>query len=170
MRSEKGYGILYMHPHEEQTLIIIKPDALQRSLLGEIVSRFEKKGLKIIGMKMMQLGDVVLDEHYSHHKEKPFFAGLKKFMQSSPVVVMALSGFNAVSAVRLIVGPTKGYEADAGSIRGDLSISGQANIVHASDSPENARAEIGRFFKADELFSYKKADFEFVYGEEERAA
>ena len=158
-----------MHPPEERTFVIIKPDALQRNLLGEIVGRFEKKGLKIVGMKMMQLGDVVLDEHYSHHKGKPFFAGLKKFMQSSPVVAMALSGFNAVSAVRLIVGPTKGYEADAGSIRGDLSISGQANIVHASDSLENARAEVERFFKPDELFSYKKADFEFVYGEEERA-
>jgi len=158
-----------MHPPEERTLIIIKPDALQRNLLGEIVNRFEKKGLKIVGMKMMRLDDVMLDEHYSHHKEKPFFAGLKKFMQSSPVVAMALSGFNAVSAVRLIVGPTKGYEADAGSIRGDLSISGQANIVHASDSLENARAEVERFFKPDELFSYKKADFEFVYGEEERA-
>lgn len=153
---------------EERTLIIIKPDALQRNLLGEIIGRFERKGLKIIGMKMVQLGDAVLAEHYSHHVDKPFFESLKNFMKSSPVVVIALSGLNAISAVRLIVGPTKGYEADAGSIRGDLSLSGQTNIVHASDSSESAAAEIARFFKPDELFSYKKIDFEFVYGEEER--
>ncbi|MEK7133386.1 MAG: nucleoside-diphosphate kinase [Patescibacteria group bacterium] len=153
---------------EEKTLIIIKPDALQRSLLGVIISRFEKKGLKIIGLKMIQLEDVLLEEHYAKYKDKPFFKSLKNFMKSSPVAVMALSGLNAVSAVRLIVGPTKGYEADAGSIRGDLSISGQANIVHASDSPAAAEAEIKRFFRPEELFDYKKADFEFVYGEEER--
>src|SRR3989344_35541 len=153
---------------EEQTLIIIKPDALQRNLLGEIVGRFEKKGLKIIGMKMMRLDDALLAEHYSHHKDKPFFESLKNFMESSPGIVMALSGFHAITAVRLIVGPTKGYEADAGSIRGDLCISGQANIVHASDSSEAAQVEVARFFKPDELFAYKKIDFEFVYGEEER--
>ena len=155
---------------QEKTLIIIKPDALQRNLLGEIIHRFERKGLKIIGMKMMQLEDVLLEEHYSHHKDKPFFESLKKYMKSSPVVVMALSGIKAISAVRLIVGPTKGYEADAGSIRGDFSMSGQTNIVHASDSLENAEKEIKRFFKPDELFDYKKIDFEFVYGEEERGA
>ena len=153
---------------EEKTLIIIKPDALQRNLLGEIISRFEKKGLKIVGIKMAELGDAVLAEHYSHHKDKPFFQSLKNFMKSSPVVVVVLSGINAINAVRLIVGPTKGYEADAGSIRGDLSISGQANIVHASDSLESAEVEIKRFFKPEEIFEYKKSDFEFVYGEEER--
>ncbi|MEW5907783.1 MAG: nucleoside-diphosphate kinase [Patescibacteria group bacterium] len=153
---------------EEKTLIIIKPDALQRSLLGEIIHRFERKGLKIMGMKMIRLGDALLDEHYCHHKGKPFFESLKNFMKSAPVIVMVLSGLNAVNAVRLIVGPTKGYEADAGSIRGDFSISGQANIVHASDSRKTAEAEIERFFKKEELFEYKKADFEFIYGEEER--
>jgi nucleoside-diphosphate kinase len=153
---------------EERTMIIIKPDAMQRNLLGEVISRFEKKGLKIIGLKMMQLEDVLLDEHYAHHKDKPFFESLKKYMKSSPVVVLVLSGFNAVSATRLIVGPTRGYEADAGSIRGDFSISSQTNIVHASDSKEVAEVEIRRFFKPDELFEYKKIDFEFIYGEEER--
>jgi len=153
---------------EERTLIIIKPDALQRNLMGEIISRFERKGLKIVGMKMIQLEDVLLDEHYCHHKGKPFFESLKKFMKSAPVVAIVLLGMNAVSATRLIVGSTKGYEADAGTIRGDLSISGQANIVHASDSPESAESEIKRFFKPDEIFEYKKADYEFVYGEEER--
>ncbi|TSD01544.1 MAG: nucleoside-diphosphate kinase, partial [Parcubacteria group bacterium Athens0714_26] len=91
---------------EEKSLIIFKPDALQRNLLGEIIHRFEKKGLKIIGLKMMQLEDILLEEHYEHHKDKPFFDSIKRYMKSAPVVVMAISGFNAVNAVRLIVGPT----------------------------------------------------------------
>ena len=153
----------------ERSLVIIKPDALHRNLMGEIIGRFEKKGLKIIGMKMAQLEDVLLEEHYSHHKDKPFFASLKKFMKSSPVVAIALEGLEAISAIRLIVGPTKGRAADAGSIRGDLGMSGQANLVHASDGPETAEAEIKRFFKDDELFNYSKGDWEWVYGEEERS-
>jgi nucleoside-diphosphate kinase len=156
------------HPREEITVVLIKPDALQRSILGEVIHRFERKGLKIVGLKMMQLEDVILDDHYSHHKDKPFFESLKRFMKSSPVVAMALSGINAVGAVRLIVGPTAGYKADAGSIRGDFSLSHQANIVHASDSIETAKVELERFFNPDELFDYSKIDFNFVYGEEER--
>ncbi|MBU4223896.1 nucleoside-diphosphate kinase [Patescibacteria group bacterium] len=152
----------------EKTLIIIKPDAMQRNLLGGIISRFERKGLRITGLKMMAIDDLKISEHYEHHKDKPFFDGLKKYMQSAPVAVMVLSGLNAVAATRLIVGPTKGYEADAGSIRGDFSMSGQCNIVHASDSAENAEKEIYRFFNEDELFEYKKIDFEFIYGEDER--
>lgn len=154
------------HPKEEKTLIIIKPDAIQRGLLGEIVGRFERKGLKLVGMKMIQLEDALLEAHYAHIADKPFFAGIKNFMKSSPVVVIALSGINAVSATRLLVGPTKGYEADAGSIRGDLSISGQSNVVHASDSPENGQIEVARFFKNDELFDYKKNDFDYIYADE----
>lgn len=154
-------------PKEEKTLIIIKPDALQRSLMGEVISRFEKKGLRIVGLKMIRLGDAIIDEHYQHLKEKSFFGHIKEFMKSAPVVVMALSGINAVSASRLIVGPTKGYEADAGSIRGDFSVSGQTNIVHASDSPETAKAEVKIFFKNEELFEYIKVDFPFVYGADE---
>ncbi|PIR66573.1 MAG: nucleoside-diphosphate kinase [Parcubacteria group bacterium CG10_big_fil_rev_8_21_14_0_10_36_14] len=152
----------------ERTLVIVKPDALQRNLMGEIFGRFERKGLKVVGLKMMQLEDLMLDEHYSHHKDKPFFDGLKKFMKSAPVVVAVLEGLEAISAVRLIVGPTKGRAADAGSIRGDLGMSGQANLVHASDSLENAEAEVKRFFKDEELFEYTKGDWEWVYGEEER--
>lgn len=152
----------------EQTLIIIKPDALQRNLLGEIIHRFERKGLKIIGFKMMQLDDVLLEEHYVHHKDKDFFDGLKRFMKHSPVVVLVLEGVNAIRAVRLIVGPTKGSEADAGSIRGDLSMSTSANLVHASDSLQTAEQEIKRFFGSRELFQYRKIDLEMVYGEEER--
>lgn len=152
----------------EKTLVILKPDAMQRNLLGEIITRFEKKGLKIVGLKMIELEDVMLDEHYSHHKDKPFFSGLKNYMKSSPVVVIALEGIEVVEAVRLLVGPTKSRIADAGSIRGDYSMSGQTNIIHASDSSENAEAEVKRFFKDEELFNYKKIDFEFLYGDEER--
>lgn len=154
------------HPKEEQALIIIKPDAIQRNLLGEIISRFEKKGLKIVGMKMMQLEDALLEAHYAHIKDKPFFKGIKNFMKSSPVVVMALSGINAISSIRIIVGPTKGYEADAGSIRGDLSLSIQSNVVHATDSLESAKEEVARFFNDEELFEYKKQDFDYIYADE----
>lgn len=154
------------HPKEEKTLVLIKPDAIHRSLVGEIIGRVERKGLKIVGIKMMQLEDVLLESHYAHIKDEPFFVGIKKFMKSAPVVVMALSGINAVSAVRLIVGPTKGYEADAGSIRGDLSLSIQSNVVHASDSPEAAKKEIERFFKEEELFDYTRQDFSYVYADE----
>ena len=152
----------------ERTLVITKPDALQRNLLGEIVSRLEKKGLKLVGLNMMSIDDLKVEEHYKHHLDKPFFASLKKFMQSSPVVCMVLEGIEAVSAVRLIAGETKGRAADAGTIRGDLSMSIQANVVHVSDSEENAKLEIDRFFTKDELFDYKKLDLEFVYyGEDE---
>ena len=152
----------------ERTLILIKPDALQRSLLGEIVGRFERKGLKVVGMKMMTLTDALLDAHYTHLKDKPFFVGLKDFMKSAPVVAMVLEGVEAISAVRLLVGPTKGSAADAGSIRGDLSMSTQANLVHASDSPEAAEKEVARFFSSEEIFDYRKVDREFIYGSEER--
>lgn len=152
----------------EKTIVLIKPDALQRSLVGEILHRFERKGLKVIGLKMVRLDDAILNEHYGHHKEKSFFESLKNFMKSAPLVIVGLSGINAVKAVRLLCGPTYGAEADAGSIRGDFSMSTQANIVHASDSKETAEVEIKRFFKESELFEYKKTDYEFIYGEEER--
>ena len=151
----------------ERTCILIKPDALQRNLLGEIIRRFERKGLKIVGLKMMQLEDVVLEDHYVHHKDKPFFGKLRDFMKSTPVIAVALQGLDAVDAVRIIVGTTKGREADAGSIRGDLAMSIQTNLVHASDSIENAQSEIKRFFKEKELFHYKKVDLNFVYSEDE---
>ena len=154
------------HPKEEKTLIILKPDAIQRGLVGEVVGRLERKGLKIIGMKMVQLEDVLLEAHYEHIKDKPFFEGIKNFMKASPVVVMALSGIEAVAATRLIVGPTKGYEAAAGTIRGDFSLSMQSNIVHASDSVENGKTEVARFFREGELFTYKRNDFNFINAEE----
>lgn len=152
-------------PNIEKSLIILKPDAIQRNLVGEIVSRFERKGLKIIGMKMMDIETATLDEHYAHIKDKPFYPGVRDFMKACPVVVMALAGINAVSAIRLIVGPTKAWEANAGTIRGDFSLSTQSNIVHASESLEAGEAEVKRFFKADEIFEYKKIDTDFVYAE-----
>lgn len=153
---------------KERTLVLLKPDAVQRNLLGKIIERFEQKGLKIIGLKMMQLDDVLLDGHYAQHKDKPFFAGLKVFMKGSPVVAMVLEGLEAIRVVRMICGPTSGRNADMGTIRGDFSLSTQANIVHASSSLEDAEKEIWRFFNADELFDYARADFEYVYGDEEK--
>ncbi len=154
------------HPKEEKTLIILKPDTVHRGLLGDIITRFERKGLKIVGMKMMALEDAVLEAHYAHIADKPFFGGIKTFMKAAPVVVMALSGIRAVDSTRLIVGPTKGYEAAAGTIRGDFSLSTQSNLVHASDSVENGEAEVARFFKEGELFDYRRNDFDYIYAEE----
>ena len=157
-----------MDSMHEKSLIIIKPDAVQRNLIGEITGRIERKGLKIIGLKMMSIEDTLLEEHYSHIKDKPFFPGIRDFMKSCPVVVMAVSGINAVSAIRLLVGPTKAWEANAGTIRGDFSLSTQSNIVHASDSIENGEIEIKRFFKEEELFSYEKIDTDFIYAEHKK--
>jgi nucleoside-diphosphate kinase len=152
----------------EKSLIIIKPDAVQRNLIGEIISRIEKKGLKIIGLKMVSISDALLDEHYSHIKDKPFFPGIRDFMKSCPVIVMAVEGINTVSSLRLLVGPTKAWEANAGTIRGDFSLSTQSNIVHASDSVENGEIEVARFFDLPELFSYKKIDTDFIYAEHKK--
>lgn len=154
------------HPKAERSLIIIKPDALQRNLVGHIINRFERKGLKIIGMKMVALEDALIAEHYAHIADKPFFPRISRFMKSAPVIVMAIVGINAVGAIRTIVGPTKGYEADAGSIRGDFSMSMQSNVVHASDSLENGEAEIKRFFKENELFEYEKIDTTYIFSDD----
>ncbi|MES2315636.1 MAG: nucleoside-diphosphate kinase [Patescibacteria group bacterium] len=152
-------------PNKEKSLIIIKPDAVQRNLAGEIVSRIERKGLKIIGMKMMTIEDATLEEHYAHIKDKPFFPGIRDFMKFCPVIVMAVEGINAVSALRLLVGPTKAWEANAGTIRGDFSLSTQSNLVHASDSIENGEVEVSRFFKKHEIFEYTKVDNDLIYAE-----
>ncbi len=152
----------------EKSLIIVKPDAVQRNLIGEIVSRIERKGLKIVGMKMMSIEDALLEEHYVHIKDKPFFPGIRDFMKSCPVIVFAVEGINAVSALRLLVGPTKAWEANAGTIRGDFSLSTQSNLVHASDSVENGEVEVMRFFTKDELFAYEKIDTDFIYAEHKK--
>jgi nucleoside-diphosphate kinase len=152
----------------EKTLVIVKPDAVQRGLVGDIVTRFEKKGLKIVGIKMMRLDEAVLREHYSHIADKPFFPGVSNFMQHSPVVVLCLEGLEVVEAVRLITGITKARNAEAGSIRGDLAMSVACNVIHASDTVENAKAEVKRFFADEELFDYSKSEYEFVYIQDER--
>lgn len=147
----------------ERTLILMKPDAVQRNLLGEILHRFERKGLKIVGLKMLHLDDAILDEHYAHHRDKSWFEDVKRYMKSSPIVALVLEGANAISAVRLVVGPTRGDAADAGSIRGDFSMSTQTNLVHASDSAEVAEKEIQRFFQPSELFDYSKIDTDLIF-------
>jgi len=149
----------------EKSLILVKPDGLQRGLVGEIISRFERKGLKIIGLKMLSIEDAILEEHYDFLVDKPFFAEIKEFMQSSPIVAIALEGGEgSVSAIRILVGPRLGQEAPAGTIRGDFGLTGSNNIVHASDSVENGRKEVDRFFGSEELFEYTKTDFEHIYG------
>lgn len=147
----------------EKTLVILKPGALQRGLIGEITRVFERKGLRLAGMKMTWLTDEILDEHYSHLSGKPFFQRVKDSMKATPVVVCCYEGVDAIQTVRTIVGPTNGRLALPGTIRGDYSISYQENVVHASDSPETAGAELNRFFKPEEIFDYKQATFDFLY-------
>jgi len=155
------------HQKEEQTLVLLKPDAVQRALLGEIIHRFERKGLKIVGLKMIQMDEAIARAHYGKYVDEPFFEGLKNFMGSSPIVAMVVSGVNAVKVVRLLVGATKSYEAAPGTIRGDFALSQQSNLIHASDPEENPKQEVERFFKADELFSYKKINFDLLHAPDE---
>lgn len=152
----------------ERALVIVKPDGVQRGLVGEVIRRFEAKGLKMIGLKMMTLNEAVLREHYAHIADKPFYPGVESFMKSSPVVVMCIEGLQCVNAIRILCGITKAREADAGTIRGDFAMSVACNVVHASDTPENGIAEVKRFFKPEELFSYDKSEYMHVYLEEER--
>ncbi|MFA6992101.1 MAG: nucleoside-diphosphate kinase [Candidatus Gracilibacteria bacterium] len=151
----------------EKTLVLVKPDALQRGLFGEITARFEKKGLKLVGVKMMSLDEAILREHYAHLADKPFFGGLVKFMKSTPVIAMCWEGLEVVNTVRKLAGITKAREAEMGSIRGDFAMSVSCNVIHASDSVETAEKEVARFFKKDELFDYKKSEYEHVYADDE---
>lgn len=151
----------------EKTLVILKPCTIQRSLIGEVITRFERKGLRLCGMKMTQLTDDVLSEHYAHLSSKPFFQRVKDSMMACPVIVCCFEGVDAIEAVRTITGPTTGRKAPAGTIRGDFSMSFQENIVHASDSPETAEAELKRFFKPEEIFDYKLSTFDFLYANDE---
>ena len=153
----------------EKTLIILKPDAIQRGLVGEIVSRLEQKGLKLIGMKMASLDEAILRVHYAEHLEKPFYTGLEQFMKSSPVVLMAWEGYECVESVRLIVGATNPRQATPGSIRGDLAIGTGRNLIHASDSRQSGEREVANFFKAHELFEYDKSEYIHLYEQNERA-
>ena len=153
---------------KERTLVLIKPDAIQRGLIGKILERFERKGLKLVGCKMMSLDEALLREHYAHIAEKPFFKGLAKFMQSTPIIAMCWEGLEVVDAVRKLCGITKARSAEAGSIRGDFAMSVACNVVHASDSVENAANEVRRFFREEELYFYDKSEYMHVYADDER--
>jgi len=147
----------------EQTLIILKPDAVQRGLMGQIISRFEEKGLKVVGAKMMQITPELAAEHYAAHTEKPFYTGLVSFMTSSPVLVLALEGVGAIAICRAMMGATFGSQAVAGTIRGDFGVSNSFNLIHGSDSPEAATKELGLFFQDGEILSWDRAMEGWVY-------
>lgn len=151
----------------EQTLVILKPAAIERNLIGEVIGRIEKKGFIISGIKMMQLDEKILREHYAHLVDKPFFPSIVESMTMTPVIVMALKGVEAVRVFREMTGVTNGRKAAPGTLRGDYCMSGQMNIVHASDSPENAAIELHRFFKPEEIFDYTPLSFKAMYGDDE---
>ena len=140
-----------------KTLALIKPDGVQRGLSGQIISRIEAKGLKIVGMKMIRMDSELAKSHYSDHVEKPFFPALMAFITSGPIIALALVGPNCVQALRNLMGTTNPIEATPGSIRGDLGLSVGNNLIHGSDSEESAVKELGIFFKKDELFEYKRS-------------
>jgi nucleoside-diphosphate kinase len=152
----------------EQTLIIAKPDAVQRGLIGEIISRLEQKGLKLIGIKMSSLDQAMLRTHYAEHVDKSFYNGLEQFMKSSPVVLMAWEGYECVESVRTLVGATNPRQASPGSIRGDLAIGNGRNLIHASDSARTGASEVASFFKTQELFEYDKSEYAHIYEDHER--
>ncbi len=139
----------------QTTLILLKPDCVTKGYTGEVLKRFMDSGFAIRGCKMMKLSAELLEEHYAHIADKPFFPDVQRFMQSSPVVAVALEGENAIERVRELLGPTDSQKAPKGTIRGDLGVDMMVNVVHASDSPESAQAELKRFFRDEELFSYE---------------
>jgi nucleoside-diphosphate kinase len=147
----------------ERTLIILKPDAVQRGLVGEIITRFEKKGIQIAGAKFFKIPASLAEQHYSPHKGKPFYEGLVKFMTSSPVLVLALEGKDVINIARKMMGATFGSKAEPGTIRGDFGVSNSFNLIHGSDSVESATRELGLFFKPEELLDWKPAGQVWVY-------
>lgn len=151
----------------EKTLVLLKPSALQRGIVGEVINRFEKKGLRFVGLKMIQLTDEILNVHYAHLREKPFFNDLKRSMMSTPVIACCLEGIDAVAVVRALTGYTNGRKAIPGTIRGDYCMSNQQNIVHASDSLEAAEVEIARFFKPEEIVEYDPSTMRYLYAIDE---
>jgi len=147
----------------ERTLIIFKPDAVQRMLSGQLLTRFENKGLQIVGLKFMKIPQQTAETHYAPHKGKGFYEGLVRFMTSSPVVVVALQGKNAIAIARKMMGATFGSNAEPGTIRGDFGVSNSFNLIHGSDSPEAAQKELGLFFKPDELVDWAPAVQTWIY-------
>lgn len=152
----------------EKSVVLVKPDGLQRGLVGEIIHRFERKGLRLSAIKMLSLTDAILDEWYAHHKDKAFFPNLKTYMKSYPVVAMLWEGLDAVGTIRKLTGITKAREAEAGTIRGDFAMSQQFNLIHASESVVIARKEEALIFDPAEVFSWEKADYKNIYFDEER--
>ena len=147
----------------QTTLVIVKPDGVQRRLAGRILSRFEEKGLQIVGAKFMKIPLETAKKHYKPHEGKPFYSGLVQYMTSSPVLVLALRGRNAIAVVRKMMGATFGSKAEPGTIRGDLAISDGYNLIHGSDSEEAAAFEQSLFFRADEIVDWAPADQSWVY-------
>lgn len=151
----------------EQTFVILKPSTISRSLVGDVIERYQRKGLKIAGMKMMQLTEEILREHYAHLVDRPFFPWILDSMMATPVIVMVLEGKDAVEVVRAMTGATNSRKAAPGTIRGDFGMSGQENLVHASDSLESARVEIARFFRPEEIFDYSLLTHKALYAPDE---
>jgi nucleoside-diphosphate kinase len=141
----------------EQSLVILKPDAVQRGLLGEILARFERRGLRIAALKMLRFDDGLAERHYGEHKGKPFYEPLVEFITSSPSVAMVVEGPEAIAVVRAMMGPTNSSKAPPGTIRGDLGLSNRHNLLHGSDSLASAQREIGLFFQPEEIFDYRRA-------------
>jgi nucleoside-diphosphate kinase len=140
----------------QQTLVIVKPDGVQRGLVGKILMRFEERGLKIVALKQLQVSRELAEKHYAVHKGKFFYAGLVDYISASPVVAMVLEGHEAITVVRAMVGSTRPWEAAAGTIRGDFALMGLRNLIHASDAPETAKNEIELWFKSEELCAYSR--------------
>ena len=143
-------------PGTERTLVLIKPDGVQRQLVGRILARYEERGLKVVGLKLVQVDRRLAERHYDAHREKPFFGGLVEFITSAPLVALALDGPNAIAVVRAINGATRPYEAAPGTVRGDFALETGQNVVHASDGPEAAATELALWFRDDELLDYHR--------------
>jgi nucleoside-diphosphate kinase len=153
----------------ERTLVLLKPDAVQRGLIGPILTRFEAKGLKVVALKMRQFPVGLIEKHYEAHKARPFYRALVAFMTSGPVVALVLEGRNAIEVVRKLMGKTDGSESEPGTIRGDLALSRSNNLVHGSDSPDAAKKELALFFPdASEVCEWNSPQFPWVYSPEER--
>jgi len=150
----------------ERTLVLVKPDGVQRGLIGEILARFERKGLKVVGLRLLNVPREMAERHYAVHAGKHFYAGLVEFITSGPVAAVALEGPDAIATVRRMVGKTMPNEADAGTIRGDLGISGLRNLIHASDAPETAAFELGLWFSDGSLLDYGRAIDTWIVAEE----
>jgi nucleoside-diphosphate kinase len=148
----------------DKTLVLLKPDCVQRRLVGSILSRFEQKGLRLVGLKLVQASRAQAEQHYAVHRHRPFFESVVTFLSSGPTVALALEGRDAISVVRTMMGPTDGTKAAPGTIRGDHGISLQNNLIHGSDNPENAALEIGLWFKDEELVNYTPVDQRWIAG------